>query len=55
VLRLVEVPEHGCAVFAAGRAEEPSGDGDGVDVASVANMVSLDAAGCEFPDLVKCK
>jgi len=56
VLRLVEVPEHGCAVFAAGRAEGAvRGDGDGVDVASVANMVSLDAAGCEFPDLVKCK
>ena len=52
MLRLVEVPKHGGAVFATGGAEGAvGGDGDGVDVAGVADVVSLDAAGGEFPDL----
>ncbi len=52
VLGLVEVPEHSCAVFAAGGAEGAiGGDGHGVDVAGVADVVGLDAAGGEFPDL----
>lgn len=52
MLGLVEVPEHGGAVFAAGGAEGAvGGDGHGVDVAGVANVVGLDAAGGEFPDL----
>ena len=50
---LVQVPEHGCAVFAAGGAEGAvGGDGHGVDVAGVADVVGLDAAGGEFPDLL---
>lgn len=49
---LVEVPEHGGAVFTAGGAEGAvRGDGDGVDVAGVADVVGLDAAGRELPDL----
>ena len=53
VLGLVEIPQHGGTVFAAGSAERSvRGDGYGVDVSSVANMVGLDAAGGEFPDLV---
>ncbi len=52
VLGLVEVPEHGCAVFAAGGAEGAvGGNGHGVNVASVADVVGLDAAGGKFPDL----
>lgn len=52
VLGFVQVPEHGCAVFAAGRAERPvGGDGDGVDVAGVTDVIGLDAAGCELPHL----
>ena len=52
MLGLVEVPEHGCAVFAAGGAEGAvGGDGYGIDVAGVADVVGLDAAGGEFPDL----
>lgn len=52
VFRFIEVPEHGGAVFAAGGAEGAvGGDGHGVDVAGVADVVGLDAAGGEFPDL----
>ena len=52
VLGLVEIPEHGRAVFAAGGAEGAvRGDGHSIDVAGVADVVSLDAAGGEFPDL----
>ena len=52
VLGLVEVPEHGCAVFAAGGTEGAvGGDGHGVDVAGVADVVGLDAAIGEFPYL----
>ena len=52
VLRLVQVPEHGGSVLATGGAEGAIGrDGDGVDVAGVADVVGLDAAGSEFPNL----
>ena len=52
MLGFVEIPQHGCAVFAArGTEGAVGGDGDGVDVAGVADMVGLDAAGGEFPDL----
>ena len=52
VLGLVQVPQHGGAVFATGGAEGAIGrDGDGVDVAGVANVVGLNAAGSELPDL----
>ena len=52
VLGLVEIPEHSGAVFAAGSAEGTvGGDGDCVDVAGVANVVGLNTARGEFPDL----
>lgn len=52
VLGFVEVPEHGCAILAAGGAEGAVGGyGHGVDVAGMANVVRLDTAGGEFPDL----
>jgi hypothetical protein len=52
VLGLVEVPEHGGTVLATGGAEGTiGGDGDGVDVSSVADVVSLELAGREFPNL----
>ena len=44
VFGLVEIPEHSGAVFAAGGAERSvGGDGHGVDVAGVADVVGLDA------------
>lgn len=52
MLRLVQIPEHGDAVLATGGTERAiGGDGDGVDVAGVSNVVGLDAAGGEFPNL----
>ena len=52
VLGLVQVPEHGGTVLATGGAEGTvGGDGDGVDVAGVTNVVGLQAAGRELPDL----
>ena len=52
VLRLVEVPEHGRAVFAAGGTEGAvGGDGHGVDVTGVTDVVGLDAAIGKFPYL----
>lgn len=52
VLRLVQIPEHSSSVLPSGRAERAiGGDGDGVDIARVTNVVSLDAAGSEFPNL----
>ena len=52
MLGLVEVPEHGGSVFSARSAEGAvGGDGDGVDVAGMADMVGLNAAGGEFPNL----
>lgn len=45
VLGFVQVPKHGCAVFTPGRAERTvRGDCDRIDIASVADMVSLNAA-----------
>lgn len=52
VLGLVQVPEHGCSVLTTRGAQRAIGrDGDGVDVTGVTNVVGLDAAGSEFPDL----
>ena len=54
VLGLVQVPEHGGTVLATGGAERAiGGDGDGVDVTGVTDVVSLDTAGGELPDLFK--
>lgn len=54
VLALVKVPQHGGAVLAAGRAERAvGGDGDGVDVSGVADVVGLQLAGRELPDLAR--
>lgn len=52
VFRLVQVPQHGGTVLATGSAQRSIGrDGDGVDVASVTDVVGLDAARSQFPDL----
>jgi hypothetical protein len=52
VLGLVEVPQHGGTVLATGGAERTvGGDGDSVDVAGVANVVGLQLAGVELPNL----
>jgi len=52
VLGLVKVPEHGGTVLATGGAERAvGGDGDGVDVTGVTNVVGLETAGSELPDL----
>ena len=52
VLGLVQVPEHGGSVLATGSAERTiGGDGDGVDVAGVADVVGLDTARSELPNL----
>lgn len=52
VLGLVQVPEHGGTVLATGGAEGAiGGDGDGVDVAGVADVVGLQLAGVELPNL----
>lgn len=55
VLGLVEVPEHGDTVLATGGAEGTiGGDCDGVDVTAVTNVVRLEAAGSELPNLSFC-
>ena len=52
VLALVEVPEHGDTVLATGGSERTvGGDGDSVDVSSVAVVVGLQLELGEFPDL----
>jgi hypothetical protein len=52
VLGLVEIPEHGGTVLATRGAEGTiGGDGDGVDVTGVADVVGLELAGGEFPNL----
>jgi hypothetical protein len=52
VLGLVQVPQHGGTVLATGSAEgSVGGDGDSVDVAGVTDVVGLQAAGSELPDL----
>ena len=54
VLGLVEIPEHGGTVLATGGAEGAvGGDGDGVDVPGVADVVGLDFAGRELPNLCR--
>lgn len=56
VLGLVQVPQHGGAVLATRRAERSiGGDRDGVDVASVADVISLDLASSELPNLSSCQ
>lgn len=53
VLGLVEVPEHGGTVLATGGAERAiGGDGDGVDVAGVADVVGLQLAAGQLPNLL---
>lgn len=53
VLALVEVPEHGDAVLAAGRRQRAIGrDRDGVDVAGVAVVVGLELELRELPNLI---
>lgn len=53
VLGLVQVPQHGGSVLAARGAQGSVwGDGDGVDVAGVADVVGLETAGRELPNLV---
>jgi hypothetical protein len=52
VLGLVKVPEHGGTVLATGGAEgSVGGDGDGVDVSGVTDVVGLETAGSELPNL----
>lgn len=52
VLGLVKVPKHGGAILATGGAERAIGrDGDGVDVTGVTDVVGLELAGGELPNL----
>lgn len=52
MLGLVQVPQHGGAILATRRAQGAiRGDGDGVDVAGVTDVVGLDAASSKVPDL----
>lgn len=52
VLGLVEIPEHGGSVLTTGGAEGAiGGDGDGVDVTGVTDVVGLELAGGELPNL----
>ena len=54
MLALVQVPEHGETVFATGSAQGTvGGDGDGVEVSSVANVVGLQATVGQVPDLTR--
>jgi hypothetical protein len=53
VLGLVQVPKHGSTVLTAGSAEgSVRGDGNGVDVAGVTDVVGLNAASGELPNLL---
>jgi hypothetical protein len=55
VFRLVQVPKHSGSIFSTRSAQRSiRGDCDSVNVASVADVVSLKAAGGEFPDLEYC-
>lgn len=54
VLGLVKVPQHGSTILATRGAQGSiGGDGDGVDVAGVADVISLQLAGGELPDLFR--
>jgi hypothetical protein len=53
VLGLIKIPEHGGTVLTArGTQRSIGGNGDGVDVAGVADVVGLQLTGGELPDLV---
>ena len=52
MLAVVEIPEHGDPILSAGGGEGAiGGDGESVDVASVAEVVRLQLALVQFPDL----
>lgn len=52
MLAVVQVPEHGDTVLATGSGQgSVGGDGEGVDVAGVTEVVGLELASVEFPDL----
>jgi len=52
MLGLVEIPEHRCTILTTGSAEgSVGGNGDGIDVAGVADVVGLEFAGGELPNL----
>jgi hypothetical protein len=52
VLGLVKVPQHSGTVLSTGSTERSvRGDGDGVNVTSVAGVIGLDPAGSKFPNL----
>ena len=52
VLAIIEIPQHGLGILAAGSAEGTvRGHGDGVQVASVTNVVGLQLAVGQVPDL----
>ena len=52
MLALVEVPKHGLSVFSSGGTEGAVWrDGNGVDVSGVTDVVGLQAAVSEVPDL----
>jgi hypothetical protein len=54
VLGLVKIPEHGGTVLATGGAQRTvGGDSDSVDVTGVTDVVSLELAGGELPNLDK--
>ena len=54
VLAIIEIPQHGLGILAAGSAEGTiRGHGDGVQVASVTNVVGLQLAVGQVPDLDK--
>lgn len=55
VLALIKIPEHRGTVLATRGAQRSiGGDGDGVDVAGVANVVGLELAARELPNLPRC-
>ena len=52
MLAIIEIPQHGLGILAAGSAEGTvRGHGDGVQVASVADVVSLQLAVGQVPHL----
>lgn len=52
VLAVVQVPEHGDTVLTTGGGQgSVGGDGEGVDVAGVTEVVGLELASVEFPNL----
>ena len=52
MLRLIQVPQHGSSVLSTRRTERSiRGDCDGVDVSGVSDVVSLQSAGRELPNL----